>query len=298
MIVRGDTAKINIGKNVVVQDLSVLGGELPAREEDLPASAPGAIQRADYGAVNINDDVIIGPQCRIGKSTIESHAYISDKAVVGDGCTVERYGVVAGGAMLEDGKTVPSGQIWAGSPAKYLRDVTVEEKLAMVENAQQLAALSKIYAEETEKSYREVLDDTYTRIGMQSAAPIDIYLDKLRQEGYPSAPEDMFEIEHRVATESNNEFAAERPAKIPFAKKGFNNKDWEPLSYDVDKMSDLLKKYGVNTDMYEKAYQRFKHEPEGLERDEENADPRLFKDQAPWQKKYDGNRKQQPSTNS
>ena len=49
-------------------------------------------------------------------------------AYVGRGATVESFAVVAAGARVEDGATVPSGQIWAGSPARYLRDLTQEEK--------------------------------------------------------------------------------------------------------------------------------------------------------------------------
>ena len=49
-------------------------------------------------------------------------------ASIGKGSTVESFAVVAAGANVPDGTTVPSGQIYAGSPAKYLRDLTQSEK--------------------------------------------------------------------------------------------------------------------------------------------------------------------------
>lgn len=45
-------------------------------------------------------------------------------ATVGKGAVVESFGVLAAGANLPEGERVPSGQIYAGSPARYLRDVT------------------------------------------------------------------------------------------------------------------------------------------------------------------------------
>ena len=49
-------------------------------------------------------------------------------ATVGEGATVQPFGILAAGGHLEAGQTVPSGQIWAGAPAAYLRDATQEEK--------------------------------------------------------------------------------------------------------------------------------------------------------------------------
>lgn len=45
-------------------------------------------------------------------------------ASVGRGARVESFAVVSAGAMVADGVTVPSGQIFAGAPAQYLRDLT------------------------------------------------------------------------------------------------------------------------------------------------------------------------------
>lgn len=49
-------------------------------------------------------------------------------ASVGRGSTIESFAVVAAGAAVPEGTTVPSGQIYAGSPARYLRDLTQQEK--------------------------------------------------------------------------------------------------------------------------------------------------------------------------
>jgi carbonic anhydrase/acetyltransferase-like protein (isoleucine patch superfamily) len=45
-------------------------------------------------------------------------------ATVGKGSVVESFAVLAAGADLPENSVVPSGQIFAGSPARYLRDLT------------------------------------------------------------------------------------------------------------------------------------------------------------------------------
>ncbi len=290
VIARGDLAKIEIGKNVVIQDLTILTTELSQPASEAEKSLPKV---PDAGII-IKDNVVIGPQCTIGRATLESHSYVADKAVVSDGCTIENYAVLAGGSFLEPNKTVPTGQVWAGNPAKYLRDVTIEEKLALVENSQQLINLSKIYAETTEKSTREVLDDLYWATTESHMDMIDVVAYRLWVKGYPYSQDDIYEIEHRTPTPSVNMFIVEKPSHALHREKEFYEKSWEPLSYDIDKMSSVLKKYGVNTDMYEQAYQRFKHEPKGIEREDDSISDNIPKDQSPWEKKYDNTRRFNP----
>lgn len=104
---RGDQAQISIGRNSMVQDNSRLGSNA-----------------GTDGKITIGDNVYVGPNARLEECELESFAYVGMGASVGRGCTVESFGVLAAGAQLADGETVPTGQIYAGSPAKYLRDLT------------------------------------------------------------------------------------------------------------------------------------------------------------------------------
>jgi carbonic anhydrase/acetyltransferase-like protein (isoleucine patch superfamily) len=40
---------------------------------------------------------------------------------------VETHSVLAPGSVLPPGRYVPSGQLWAGNPARYVRDLTKDE---------------------------------------------------------------------------------------------------------------------------------------------------------------------------
>jgi carbonic anhydrase/acetyltransferase-like protein (isoleucine patch superfamily) len=49
------------------------------------------------------------------------------RAVVMDLAVVESQAMVAAGALVTPGKRVPSGQLWAGSPARFARELKLGE---------------------------------------------------------------------------------------------------------------------------------------------------------------------------
>lgn len=137
---RGDRSKITIGKNTVVQDNTKVGGSNDAAE------------------VNIGDNVYIGANARVGDAVLQSFSYVGMGASVEDGATVESFGVLAAGAHLAKGETVPSGQIYAGAPARYLRDLSQQEKHIIGEHHLEMQQLAQVYNEMTELTLPEQLD--------------------------------------------------------------------------------------------------------------------------------------------
>ena len=69
---------------------------------------------------------------------------------------VSRGAILAAGAVLTPNKTVPSGQIWAGNPAKYLRDLDEEEADFIIQSAENYAALAAVHSAENSKTFEEV----------------------------------------------------------------------------------------------------------------------------------------------
>ena len=122
MIVRGDTAQVNIGKNTAIQDLTRIGSD---------ASQPG-------DQVSIGENCYVGANATLDSCTLEDNAFVGMGATVSRGACVQAFGVVSAGAVVPEGVTVPSGQIFAGSPAQYLRDLTQEEKHLMTEHKMEM----------------------------------------------------------------------------------------------------------------------------------------------------------------
>ena len=111
-VLRGDVNRIRIGARTNIQDGSVLHVDSPR-----PATPEGH-------PTLIGEDVLIGHLAMVHGCILEDRAFVGLGSIVMDGCRIESEAMLAAGAMLTPGKTIPSGQLWAGRPAKYVRDLT------------------------------------------------------------------------------------------------------------------------------------------------------------------------------
>ncbi len=75
----------------------------------------------------IGDDVTVGHMALIHACTLESGSFVGMAATVMDGAVVETGAMVAAGALVPPGKTVKAGQLWAGTPARFVRDCGDQE---------------------------------------------------------------------------------------------------------------------------------------------------------------------------
>jgi carbonic anhydrase/acetyltransferase-like protein (isoleucine patch superfamily) len=136
-VLRGPTT---VGRNSVVQDNCVIHG------------------------ATISNNVFVGPNSALGKCQLDRNAFVGMGSSVRDGAIVR--GVVAAGSVVPANTVVGEGEIWAGSPAVYLRDVTVEEQQLLREHKQEVSDLALIHAQETNKSTRQVANHLSGRSSM------------------------------------------------------------------------------------------------------------------------------------
>ena len=113
-VVRGDVTKITIGCNTNIQDNSVIHGTRANHAQN---------KTGDEGApVFIGNNVTVGHKAVIHACRIHNNSFIGMGSVIMDLAVVEEYGMLAAGAVLTPGKVIKSGQIWAGNPAKYIKN--------------------------------------------------------------------------------------------------------------------------------------------------------------------------------
>lgn len=104
-VIRGDVHYIKIGDKVNIQD--------------------GAIIHCTYQKhpTIIGNNVSIGHNAIVHGCTIQDNVLIGMGAIVMDNCIVESNSIVAAGAVLTQNTVVESGTIWAGVPAKKVKDI-------------------------------------------------------------------------------------------------------------------------------------------------------------------------------
>lgn len=126
-VLRGDVNSIKIGKRTNIQDGTIVH-----------------VSSFGLGTV-IGDDVSVGHMAVLHACTIEDGAFVGMKACVMDGAVVEKRAMVAAGALVTRGKRVPMGQLWGGSPAKFMRDMTDEENKYLEWSSSHYVKLAKNY---------------------------------------------------------------------------------------------------------------------------------------------------------
>jgi carbonic anhydrase/acetyltransferase-like protein (isoleucine patch superfamily) len=113
-VLRGDVNRITVGARTNIQDGTVI-------HVDSPKSGGAGLPTI------IGDDVLIGHMVMLHGSVLHDRAFVGLGCIVMDGCTIESDAMLAAGSMLTPGKTIPSGELWMGRPAKKLRDLSAEE---------------------------------------------------------------------------------------------------------------------------------------------------------------------------
>lgn len=106
---RGDANYILIGDGTNIQDNTCVH-----------------IDSARYPTL-IGNRVTIGHSAIIHACELQDSCFIGMGAIIMDGAVVESHAMVAAGALVTPGKRVPSGALWAGSPAKEMRKLTDAE---------------------------------------------------------------------------------------------------------------------------------------------------------------------------
>jgi carbonic anhydrase/acetyltransferase-like protein (isoleucine patch superfamily) len=134
-VLRGDVNRIRIGARTNIQDGSVIHVDSPK-----PGHAAGH-------PTIIGAEVLIGHQAMVHGCILHDRAFVGLGSIVMDGCEIESEAMLAAGAMLTPGKRIPAGQLWAGRPAKYVRDLSPEEFAGQREGVAHYVALAKAHRE-------------------------------------------------------------------------------------------------------------------------------------------------------
>ncbi len=121
-VVRADVNFIRIGARTNIQDGSVIHCD-SVDERSGPNGWPTII----------GEDVLIGHMAMIHGCVLHDRAFVGLGAIVMSGATVESDAMLAAGALLSPGKTVLHRQLWAGRPAKFMRDLPDEALIDMRE---------------------------------------------------------------------------------------------------------------------------------------------------------------------
>lgn len=114
-VLRGDVNSIKIGNLVNIQDGSVLH------------------TLYEKSTIEIGDNVSVGHNVTIHGAKICNNVLIGMGSVILDHAVIGENSIIAAGAVVTSGTVVEPGSLYAGVPAKKIKDVSPEQTKEMIE---------------------------------------------------------------------------------------------------------------------------------------------------------------------
>lgn len=133
---RGDVNHIYIGKRTNIQDGSVL--HVTRKSASLPEGQP----------LIIGDDVTIGHKAMLHGCNVGNRILVGMGAIILDGAILEDDVILGAGSLVPPNKTLKSGFLYVGSPAKQARPLTEAELAFLPQSADNYVRLKNEYLAE------------------------------------------------------------------------------------------------------------------------------------------------------
>ncbi|MBL6666308.1 MAG: gamma carbonic anhydrase family protein [Flavobacteriaceae bacterium] len=114
-VVRGDVNSILMGNRINIQDGAVIHGTF------------------ERSATIIGDDVSIGHNAIVHGCTIKDRVLIGMGSIIMDDSVVGSNSIIAAGSVLPKNTIVPEGCVYAGIPAKKIKEISPELQKGEIE---------------------------------------------------------------------------------------------------------------------------------------------------------------------
>jgi carbonic anhydrase/acetyltransferase-like protein (isoleucine patch superfamily) len=133
-VIRGDVNAVAIGEASNIQDNSVLHVS-----HKTPANPKG-------GPLVIGARVTVGHSVILHACTIEDECLIGMGSIILDRAVIQKHVLLGAGSLVPEGRTLESGHLYLGRPAKLVRALTEEEIAYFNYSAEHYVALARSYA--------------------------------------------------------------------------------------------------------------------------------------------------------
>jgi carbonic anhydrase/acetyltransferase-like protein (isoleucine patch superfamily) len=135
--IRADMHRIRVGDRTNIQDNSVLH-----------ITHAGQFSEAGW-PLTIGDDVTVGHSVVLHGCTIGNRVLVGIGSIVMDGVTVEDEVMIGAGSLVTPGKMLNRGWLYAGSPAKPVREITERERSFLSYSAQNYVNLKNRFIDQS-----------------------------------------------------------------------------------------------------------------------------------------------------
>lgn len=126
-VIRGDVNSIRIGNKVNIQD--------------------GAVIHCTYkkASTHIGNMVNIGHKAIVHGCTLHDHILVGMGAIIMDHAEIGSFSIIAAGSVVLENTKVEAGSVYAGNPARKIKDITAEQRKLLEELADRYVMYSSWY---------------------------------------------------------------------------------------------------------------------------------------------------------
>ena len=114
-VIRGDVNAIRVGNRVNIQDRAVIHATY------------------EKAATTIGDDVSIGHNAIVHGCILKDKVLVGMGSIIMDNCIVESNSIIAAGSVVTQNTHIPEGTIYAGIPARKIKDIDPELQKGEIE---------------------------------------------------------------------------------------------------------------------------------------------------------------------
>lgn len=125
-VLRGDIQEIKIGPYSNIQDGTV-------------------VHLADDFGTYVGQYVTCGHKAMLHACKIDDECLIGMGAIILDGAEIGARSIIGAGALVTKGTKIPPGSLVLGSPAKVIRQLTLDEQQGLKQWAEKYVEVSRIY---------------------------------------------------------------------------------------------------------------------------------------------------------
>ena len=129
---------------------------------------------------NIGSNVSVGIGVTIESCIVENDCFIGDKSIIHSDSKIGQGSILYPGSVVPPKTIVPKGQVWGGSPAKYIRDISLNDDSSNKKYALEKLKQALLHAKESNKSWLMIEEDEFNY--EQSSQRSSYYYKRLNDE--------------------------------------------------------------------------------------------------------------------
>ena len=106
---------------------SVRVGHFSSIGDNTVINTATAIPHGIAPSVNIGKNVTVEANCTLYSCIIDDDVVIGHNSIIMPGVRLERGCQILPNSIVQPGRLIPAGQVWGGSPVKFVRNLTEQE---------------------------------------------------------------------------------------------------------------------------------------------------------------------------